>query len=172
MQPPILSTRSNAPGHTSSAGAPPREVTGVFEILVNEHRKAAELMQRISHQSVEARQQSWPLLRRQLLSHDRAEELELYAALEGYAGARDILKHHKLDAGELEGAINELDAIDYDSESWLAKLRDIELLFQDHVYDEESEYFPRLQELLGEDKARELHERFVSAQREVIHTLV
>lgn len=176
MQPSIPSGIQNEkPRNTGQPGskrAPASALVGVFETLVNEHRKAAELMQRLAHQSAESRREAWPILRRQLLSHDRAEELEVYAALEGYDGARDILEHHKLDAGELEGSINELDAIDYASEQWLAKLRDIVASFEDHVRDEESDYFPRMQQLLGEDRARDLHERFVSAQREVIHTLV
>jgi|SRR5688572_5013212 len=174
MQPSIPSHIQKAK-HTeqpSSTRARASAFVGVFETLVNEHRKAAELMQRIAHQSAASRQEAWPILRRQLLSHDRAEELEVYAALEGYDGARDILEHHKLDAGEFEGSINELDAIDYGSERWVAKLRDIVASFEDHVRDEESNYFPRMQQMLGEAKARDLHERFVSAQREVIHTLI
>lgn len=179
MQPPASSTTpaTTTPGsarHAGQSGAPSgeaRALVGVFQTLVNEHRKAAELMQRIVHQSAESRQQAWPILRRQLLSHDRAEELEVYAALEGYDGARDILEHHKLEAAELEGAINELDAVDYESDQWMAKLSDIVALFEDHVRDEETEYFFRMQQLLGEDRARELHERFVSAQREVVHSL-
>jgi hemerythrin superfamily protein len=174
MQPSIPpSTRSNTARNTGQpASAPARALVGVFETLVNEHRKAAELMQRIEHQSAESRREAWPILRRQLLSHDRAEELEVYAALEGYDGARDILERHKFESAELEGAINELDAIDYASERWATTLQDIVASFQDHVRDEETEYFPRMQQLLGEGKARELHERFVSAQREVIHTLI
>jgi len=176
MQSPISTTLpSKTPRHGGTSGATPTgqgPLVGVFETLVKEHQKAAELMGRLVHQSAASRQQAWPIVRRQLLSHDRAEELEIYAALEGYDGARDILEHHKLEAGELEGALNELDAIDYDSDQWLSKLSDIVALFDDHVRDEETEYFPRMQQLLGEDKARELHERFVSAQREVIHTLV
>jgi hemerythrin superfamily protein len=168
-------TTNPARRHSGQPGTPStqiRALTGVFETLINEHRKAVEQLERIAHQSAESRQQSWPILRRQLLSHDRAEELEVYAALEGYEGARDILQHHKLDAAEFEGAINELDAVDYESEQWIAKLRDIVAMFDDHIRDEETEYFPRAQELLGENKTRELHDRFVSAQREVIHTLV
>jgi hemerythrin superfamily protein len=176
MQSPISTTlRSNAPRPSGTPGAAPTgqgPLVGVFETLVKEHHKAAELMARLAQQSAASRQQAWPIVRRQLLSHDRAEELEIYAALEGYDGARDILEHHKLEAGELEGALNELDAIDYESDQWMAKLQDIVALFNDHVRDEETEYFPRMQQLLGEDKSRDLHERFLSAQREVIHTLV
>ena len=44
-------------------------------------------------------------------------------------------------------------------------------LVEDHVLDEETEFFPRAQGLLGEAVLLELRERFVSAQREVIRAL-
>jgi hypothetical protein len=161
--------------HTGQPGAPLRsavKLSGVFELLVNEHRTASELLQRVSTESGEARRASWPALRRQLLSHERAETLEVYAALEGQEEARDILAQHAAQAGELESVLGELDGVDYDSEEWYEKLRDVVALLEDHVRDEETEFFPRAQELLGEAASLELRERFVSAQREVVHTLL
>jgi hypothetical protein len=147
------------------------ELTGVFALLVNEHRKASELLQRTATETAQERRTSWPLVRRQLLSHERAETLEVYSALEGHEAARDIIEQHSARAGELESVIGELDDIDYDSEHWDAKLRDVIARVEDHVREEETEFFPRAQELLGEAGSLELRERFVSAQREVIHTL-
>ena len=111
------------------------------------------------------------LVRRQLLSHDRAESLEVYSALEGYDAARDIVVQHAAAAGELESVIDELDNLDYDSAEWVGKLRDVVAMIEDHVREEETEFFPRAQGLIGEAGSLELRERFVSAQREVIHTL-
>jgi hemerythrin superfamily protein len=160
--------QTDVPAHPSSG----RTLTGVFEVLVNEHRKAALQFERIMHEPAASREQSWPILRRQLLSHDRAEELEVYSALEGYGIARDIVEHHHQQAAELEAAINELAAIDYGAERWMDRFNNLHALFEQHAKDEEDEYFPRAQELLGESSARDLHERFVSAQRDVIHKLV
>jgi hypothetical protein len=44
-------------------------------------------------------------------------------------------------------------------------------MVDDHVRDEESEFFQRAQELLGENTARELEEPYINAQREVLHAL-
>jgi hemerythrin-like domain-containing protein len=146
-------------------------LTGVFELLVNEHQRANELLQRLTTESTEERRTSWPLVRRQLLSHDRAEALEVYSALEGYDAARDIVAQHAAAAGELESAIDELDNLDHDSAEWVGKLRDVLAMIEDHVREEETEFFPRAQGLVGEAGSLEMRERFVSAQREVIHTL-
>jgi Hemerythrin HHE cation binding domain len=147
------------------------KLTGVFELLVNEHRKASLLLQRAATGATEERRTSWPLARRQLLSHERAETLEVYAALEGHQAARDILAQHAASAGQLESVIGELDNIGYDSEDWYDKLRDVVAAFEEHMREEETEFFPRAQELLGEAGSLELRERLVSAQREVVHTL-
>ena len=160
--------------HTGQPGAPLRSAvkpSGVFELLVNEHRRAIDLLQRAATEGHEARRTSWPSLRRQLLSHERAEALEVYAALEGHPAARDILAQHAAQAGELESVIADLDNIDFDSSEWYDKLRDLVAMVEDHVRDEETEFFPRAQELLGQAVSLELRERVVSAQREVIHTL-
>jgi hemerythrin superfamily protein len=65
-----------------------------------------------------------------------------------------------------------VDAVDYDSDTWVSKLRDVMALVDDHVRDEETNFFPRAQEILGEQASRELEERFVGAQRQVIQTLL
>jgi len=151
--------------------ASPAKLTGVFALLVTEHRTASELLQRTATETPEERRTSWPLVRRQLLSHERAESLEVYSALEGHEGARDILEQHSSRASELESLIGELDNIDYDSEQWYGKLRDVVAQVEDHIREEETEFFPRAQELIGEVGSLELKDRFVSAQREVVHTL-
>jgi hemerythrin-like domain-containing protein len=162
--------------HAGQSGAPStaiRALTGVFAKLVEQHRQVAALLERAeASQSALERQELWSELRRQLLSHERAEVLEVYAALEGYDAARDMVEEHTRQAGELESAMNEVDAVDYDSDTWVSKLRDVMALVDDHVRDEETNFFPRAQEILGEQASRELEERFVGAQRQVIQTLL
>jgi hypothetical protein len=165
---------NTVPRHTGQPGAPvrsPVKLTGVFELLINEHRRASLLLQRALTETSQERRTSWPPVRRQLLSHERAETLEVYSALEGHDAARDILAQHATQGGELESVIGELDNIDYESADWSDKLRDVIALVEDHFRDEETEFFPRAQELLGEATSVELRDRFVSAQREVVHTL-
>lgn len=74
---------------------PAVKLTGVFELLVNEPRRASELLQCTGTEPAEQRRPSWRLLRRQLLAHDRAETLEVYTALDGYEAARDILAQRR-----------------------------------------------------------------------------
>ncbi len=160
------------PGEARRVPAPGRDLTDGFDLLVNEHRTAWALLERALHTDVPAkRREQWLLIRRQLLSHERAEALELYSALDGYAAARDIVEQHGRDEAQLESAVSQVDATDTASAAWRERVREVMACVEAHVLREENEYFPRARQLLGEEAVAELHERLVSAQREVVHTL-
>lgn len=149
-----------------------RPLTGVFEVLAEQHREALELLRRAGTVgSPQKRRQFWTEARRRLLSHERAEEQVVYAMLEGHDEAETVLEQHGDQAVELELAIAELDASDEASDEWVSRMRDLMAMVDDHVRDEETEFFQRAQEVLGENTARELEEPYMNAQRDVLHTL-
>lgn len=151
----------------------PQGPTGVLRTLVEQHRQLSDSMRRaVESTDATQRQKVWMEVRRQLLSHERAEELEVYAALEGYDAGRDIIERHARDAGELESTINELELIDYASDEWAVRVRDVQALVKSHIEEEEADFFPRARELLGDQTIGELDERFIGAQRDLINTLV
>jgi hypothetical protein len=145
---------------------------GIFLKLMAQHSLLSGLLERTKATSApRQRRQIWIAIRRLLLSHERAEELELYSALEGHDAARRILEEHRRDARDLELAIGELETIDPGSEEWMTHLTELAALFEEHVREEEETHFPRAQEILGERPLRDLEERFASVQRDVVDTL-
>jgi hypothetical protein len=137
-----------------------------------QHGLLSRLLERAKSLSAPAqRRQLWIVIRRLLLSHERAEELELYSALEGHDTARCIIEEHWREARDLELAIGELELIDPRSDEWMPQLLELAALFEEHVREEEETHFPRAQEILGGHAARELEERLTSVQREVLNTL-
>jgi hemerythrin superfamily protein len=145
-----------------------RPLAGVFETLAEQHRQVLDLLRRAaSTRGRVKRRELWTRARRQLLSHERAEEQAVYAALEGYDAAQPLLGQHGDQAVELELAIADLDAIDCASKEWIEVLRQVTARVEEHIHDEESDFFPRAQELLGENTARDLDDSFSKAQREV-----
>jgi hemerythrin superfamily protein len=161
--------------HTGQVGAPSvngRVLIGVFATLVEQHRRIAELLIAAGTTLARSkRSEQWAEARRRLLSHERAEALEVYAALSSNGSALEMLDQHAQQGAELEAAVAELDATDAESDLWIERLRDMIAMVEDHVRDEESDFFPRAQALLGDSKSRDLDERFQSAQRELLHTL-
>ena len=149
-----------------------RPLTGVFETLSEQHRQGLELLLGAgSPQSTSKRRESWEAARRWLLSHERAEMETVFSALEGYAAADKLLKAHTQQAIELESAINQLESTNVESDTWIERLRDVIAMLDDHLRDEESEFFQRAQELLGENTARALDAPFMARQRELLRAL-
>jgi hemerythrin superfamily protein len=149
-----------------------RPLAGVFQTLAEQHRRLLELLRDAgSIDSAAQRRERWAEARRRLLSHERAESQVVYAALQGNESATPVLQQHAGQVTELERAVAELDAIDGGSDDWIGRLRDVMALVDDHVRDEEQNFFPRAQRLLGEDAARALDHPFDSAQRDILHTL-
>lgn len=149
-----------------------RPLAGVFETLSEQHRQALELLRAAgSPQPIPKRQENWAAARRWLLSHERAEKETVFSALEGYPAASALQKSHEQQAIELESAIHQLETTPFESDTWIERLRDIMALLDDHLRDEENDFFQRAQQLLGENTARELDEQFMTRQRELLHSL-
>jgi hemerythrin-like domain-containing protein len=141
-------------------------------VLAEQHREALDLLRRAGSVSApEKRRHLWTEARRRLLSHERAEEQVVYAMLEGHEEAASVLEQHGEQAVELELAIAELEASDEASDDWVSRVRDVLAMVDDHVRDEETDFFQRAQRVLGENTARELEEPYENARREVLHTL-
>lgn len=141
---------------------------GVFEALVAQHRQAAELFERLETMGDSAeRREPWNELRGFILSHERAEDVELYAALEGHEAAREVLERHAREVIDIESLIDELDAMDHDSQRWRGVFAKLAEAFEAHVRQEEAEFFPRAQEILGQERSRDMQERFEGAQRQL-----
>jgi hemerythrin superfamily protein len=149
-----------------------RPLAGVFETLAEQHRQLLELLREAGSSAAAAqRRERWAEARRRLLSHERAESQVVYAALQRNESASRVLQQHAGQVTELERAVGALDSTDWGSEHWISRLRDVLALVDDHVRDEEQDFFPRAQRLLGEDAARALDEPFERAQRDILHTL-
>jgi hemerythrin superfamily protein len=166
-------TTGNRTGiHTAQRAPRPRPLAGVFETLVQQHRQILDYLRRAGSSKAPAqRRELWAEARRRLLSHERAEEQIVYATLEGYDAGQALIEQHGDQAVELELAIADLNAMDCESDEWLGQLRDLMAMVDDHVRDEENDFFMRAQRLLGENAARELEDAFARAQREVLSTL-
>jgi hemerythrin superfamily protein len=144
----------------------------VFELLADQHREILELLRAAGlADGATKRQARWSEARRRLLSHERAEALAVYSALSSMDGAQALRQQHEAQASELESAVDELDATSTESDAWIERIRDVMAMVDDHVRDEENDFFPMAQQLLGDSATRELRERFESHQREQLHGL-
>lgn len=142
-------------------------LTGVFMHLMEEHGKVGALIKRVAKsddQSVRA--DLYPKIRRELLSHEKGELKVVYPALAHLPGVSGIELTHAREASELEIALADVDSLAFDDPAWGLTFQRLADLVEKHVDHEESEFFPKAHEALGEERAKELLAEFEAVKKQ------
>ena len=141
-------------------------LSGVFMHLMEEHGKVGALIKRVGlTDDVEVRSKLYPTIRTELLAHERGELKAVYPALAEFPETAAIASAHAHNASEIEAAIVELDALAFQSPSWPSAFERLAKLVDQHVDQEESEYFPQAQKVLGDERAKQLLPEFEAAKK-------
>lgn len=159
-------------GTMKSAKAAVGGLSGVFRHLAEEHGEVTALLLRVKlGANPEVRSQLFPTIRKELLAHERAEIKAVYSVMVEHADTQQIAAQHNLEAEDLERMLGELAALDVRDTTWQAKFEKLVETVQQHVTDEEGNFFPRAQEVLGEAVADAMLPRYEAAKREVMERL-
>lgn len=140
---------------------------GVFKTLAEQHGEVSALMRRLKGDESK-RADLWPKIRIELLSHERGELREVFPALLAHAETRPLAEQHEREAGELEGKIDRLQSTSFTAPEWGQLFGELVDLVQSHVKEEEDTIFPKAQETLGEQVAKELLPKFLAAKRSIM----
>jgi hypothetical protein len=159
---------SKVAGKAGAISARARGLTGVFNRLAEQHKEAASLLKRAEVTSdPEKRWDLWNTIRAELLSHEQGELREVYPAFDRHVSLRNIVEEHADDADLLETTIKELDEIDVTSDAWGVALKRLIAAVERHAEEEEREFFPRAQDVLGKNETSALEQRFLAVQESV-----
>jgi hemerythrin superfamily protein len=141
-------------------------LTGVFMHLMEEHGKVGALIKRVGMSSeLAVRAELYPTIRKELLAHEKGELKVVYPSLARFPETGAIAAEHAHQASELEAAIVEVDAISFESPSWASAFERLAKLVDAHVSQEEGDYFPRAQKVLGEERAQELLGKYEASKK-------
>jgi hypothetical protein len=140
---------------------------GVFKTLTEQHGEVAALLRRLKADESK-RADLWPKIRIELLSHERGEQREVYPVLLAHAETRPLAEQHDREAGELEGKIDRLQSTAFTAPEWGQLFGELVDLVQSHVKEEEDIIFPRAQETIGEQVAKELEPKFLAAKKAIM----
>jgi Hemerythrin HHE cation binding domain len=136
-------------------------LTGVFRKLAQEHGEVTALLLRVKASAdPKLRAELFPVIRKELLGHERGETEVVYAALEIPAETQAIVAQHRQEAVELEKLLDQLTTLDYADEMWATTFAAMVDTVQRHVAEEEGEFFPAGQRVLGSDVAEQLQARY------------
>ena len=140
---------------------------GIFRRLADDHAQVASLMQQVIATPDEAvRESLFEDVRRELLSHARAEQNTFYEALRDHATTREFAVHAWEEHEEVEQLLTELEGEDTSDDAWMDTFVQMMTAVEHHVSAEEGEMFAQAKNVLSKQDARELEERFAVAKDE------
>ena|SRR5450432_954522 len=166
MTNPIEQAAAKAMGAVKAVKAGFNGLRGVFLHLAEEHGEVAALMKRVSKSTdAKVRAEHYPQIRGELLAHERGEVAEVYSVLSQYETTRGLVQTHNQEAKQLEAALAAVDALDFASPGWGAAFEHVFALVQQHVEEEEKDFFPRAQEVISEEESKTLLQRYEVAKK-------
>jgi hemerythrin superfamily protein len=142
-------------------------LTGVFMHLMEEHGQVGALVRRVA-KSDEAgvRAELYPKIRRDLLAHEKGELKVVYPALAKLPVVSAIELAHAREASDLEIALADVDSLAFNDPGWAPAFQRLADLVAQHVKHEESEFFPKAQQALGEERAEQLLHEFEAVKKQ------
>jgi hypothetical protein len=165
MPKPMTETTSSDP--PSSEPRRGDRLVGVFATLAKQHSQAAAMLAQLQ-EDASSRAVGWPVVRRELVSHEHSEVRELYPVLRQYEQTRAFADHHDEEARELDALIGRLDTLDVRSDAWGQVLDTLIDTMLHHAKDEEEhKIFPAAQAAIGEARAIELDAKVLLAKQQL-----
>jgi hemerythrin superfamily protein len=167
---------ANAHGHAHGRRAEAEEAidlhAGIFRRLVDEHAQVMALMQHVIASPNEAeRGELFDEVRRELLSHARAEQATLYATLREHASTEEMALHGWEEHEEVEELLSELEGLDPSDDEWMGLFVQMTTAVEHHVSEEEGEIFAAAKEVIGTQKAEELERDFTTTKEDELERL-
>jgi len=158
------SLRAKGRGIAEGLEARSRGLVGVFARLSKEHGEVSALLDRVRDEPAK-RTDLWSKIRLDLLGHERAELETVYAELRTDTRGRELAELHDAEAAQLDALIRSVDGAAIDSETWLATFEQLAIAVTIHAEEEETELFPKAQDLLGKERAKSLDDAYVAAKK-------
>jgi hypothetical protein len=159
-------------GAIKSAKATIEGLSGVFKELAKEHGEVGALLLRVKMTSDEqVRRDLFPQIRDELLSHETGELQEVYPIFRQHPELQQFAADHDKEAKELEQMLDELSALPVNDPSWSSRFDKLFEMVKQHVKEEENDYFPTAEKVLGKDESERMDERFLKVKNEVMQQL-
>ena len=145
-------------------------LVGVFKTLAEQHGEVTMLLER-ARASNEKFVQLWPTIRRELISHEKAELREVYPMLRTREATRPLAEEHDLEAQELEQLIAAIDALPVAAPERAEVYNRLVNSVVEHAREEEREIFPKAQEAIGKPQAEALAATFLAAKHQIAQSV-
>lgn len=131
----------------------------VFKLLKEDHQKVIGLIDELLQSStgaVKSRKQRFGDLVKELTIHTQFEEQVLYPELKKNTKIKNLIfeayeEHHLVDF-----IINEMQQLEFNDETWIAKLTVLKECLRHHIKEEEKSVFPKAKQFLKNDIQKQI----------------
>lgn len=142
---------------------------GIFRRLSEEHAEVNVLLRRVRATRVaEVRRELFPKIRREVLSHARAEEQEFYLAFERFNDTRALVEQARTAHRRIEVLIDRLAVGDPEQPAWVDTFDTLARAIDDHVQEEEEDLFPKARQLIGDAEMAAMEERYQATKKDIM----
>jgi hemerythrin-like domain-containing protein len=140
----------------------------IFELLSRDHGNVRALLDEIEGAEDERQRQGlFAQLVNEVEAHSQAEDDVFYTSLEGVSDLADKIDEARQEHDQVESMLEELDGMPVSGDDWLDKVREIRLLIEHHVQEEEQHIYPLARQALAGDEPRRLGQEFLRARQVV-----
>ncbi len=140
----------------------------VFELLRRDHRNVRALLDQIEGAGDDRQRRAlFAQLVDEVEAHSQAEDDVFYTSIEGTGELADRIDDARQEHDQVEALLEELDGLPVSGDDWLEKVREIRMLIEHHVGEEEQAIFPLARQALGGGEALRLGREFLLARRMV-----
>jgi hemerythrin-like domain-containing protein len=133
-----------------------------FELLEKDHRKVESIFAQLeptTERAIKTREELFERLKHELDVHTHIEETILYPVLKQIAETREITFEGYEEHGVAKTLLEEMSAMNVDSEIWTAKLKVLQEAIEHHVEEEEGEMFKEARKELSQEQIDEIGEK-------------
>jgi hemerythrin superfamily protein len=139
---------------------------GIFERLATEHGEISTLIRRVAAttETSDVRRELFTRIRTDLLAHAHAEEKEVYSSFRSMPSLAGKMDHSADEHHRIEGYLTQLDAMPMTDGRWIGVFREMMMLVQKHVMEEELQIFPLAKKALSKGQSEELENRYLESK--------
>jgi hemerythrin superfamily protein len=137
----------------------------IFELLRRDHANVRALLDEIEGAEDDGQRQAlFSQLVDEVEAHSQAEDDVFYTSIENTGDLADKIDDARQEHDQVESMLEELDGMTADGDDWLEKVREIRMLIEHHVAEEEQQLFPLARRAIDRDEALRLGREFLHAR--------
>lgn len=140
-----------------------------FTLLKQDHDEVAKLIKKCEQEGAKkGAMDTFKKIARNVAVHTRLEETMFYPRFKNEDQLESLLSDAYKEHDQVDRILAEMAALTPDDEQWEQKLTELKECIEHHVKDEEKEFFPKAQKVLGKDGAQELGEAMADEKKEMM----